>query len=111
MQYIQENNISKYQTKVNYDITYNITKCHTIYQNKDVILKLDDIDSDKIIEYCLNNKIYDVMRLIDNIILNVNQIVSVVGKDGYGEINLTKLTEDKHKLIYTYLVKKYVLKK
>lgn len=55
MQYIQENNISKYQTKVNYDITYNITKCHTIYQNKDVILKLDDINSDKIIEYCLNN--------------------------------------------------------
>ena len=54
---------------------------------------------------------YDITHQIDNIILNVNQIVSVVGKDGYGEINLTKLTEDKHKLIYTYLVKKYVLKK
>ena len=50
-------------------------------------------------------KLY-IEHSIPEIILNVSQVVSVVGYDHYTEINLNKITEEKNKLIYTYLMEK-----
>lgn len=46
-----------------------------------------------------------LMHQIDNILLNVNQIVSVKGFNEYSELNLIKITEQKHKLVYEYLTR------
>lgn len=43
---------------------------------------------------------------IPEIVLNVSQVVSVSGFDHYTEMNLNKITEEKNKLIYTYLMEK-----
>lgn len=50
-------------------------------------------------------KLY-IEHSIPEIILNVSQVVSVVGCDHYTEINLNKITEEKNKLIYTYLMER-----
>lgn len=42
-----------------------------------------------------------------DIIINVNQIVSVVGQNGYPEINLSHISPDKNKLIHNYLSKNF----
>ena len=51
-----------------------------------------------------------IIHEIPEVIINVNQIVSVVGANGYTELNMQTLTSDKQKLIYDYLVSKYVKK-
>jgi hypothetical protein len=40
-------------------------------------------------------------------IINMNQIVSVIGQNGYPEINLSHISPDKNKLIHTYLTKTF----
>lgn len=42
-----------------------------------------------------------------DIIINVNQIVSVVGHSGYPEINMTQISSGKNKLIHKYLSKNF----
>lgn len=46
-----------------------------------------------------------LMHQVDNIVLNVNHIVSIKGFNEYSELNLIKITEQKHKLVYEYLTK------
>lgn len=48
----------------------------------------------------------EIRHSIPEIVLNVSQVVSVSGFEHYTEINLNKITEEKNKLIYTYLMEK-----
>lgn len=50
------------------------------------------------------NNIPIVSHYFSEIILNMSQIVSIVGQDGYPDINLTHISHNKNKLIYTYLI-------
>ena len=54
-----------------------------------------------------NDNTINISHFIKEIVINVNQVVSVIGMDEYSEINLAQLTKGKNKLIYEYLYKKY----
>ena len=52
---------------------------------------------------------YDISHYYDKVVINVSAVSSVIGADTYRElaINFKKMTSDKHKYVYDYLVKKY----
>ena len=76
------------------------------YGNGFVVLRgCDDAYSPDVHHNKMGNIV--ISHSIPEIILNVGQIVSVVGFEHYTEINLTKITEEKNKLVYTYLVNKF----
>lgn len=76
MEYLQENNISRYQVKVNYNLTYCITKIKDIYIKKDGtnrinrilrIKSLTEEETNNIIKYCRDNNYienYDNMQYL-----------------------------------------------
>lgn len=47
-----------------------------------------------------------ISHCLEEVVINVGQVVSVMGFTHYTEINMTKITPDKHNLIYTYLMEK-----
>ena len=48
-----------------------------------------------------------ITHCIDEVVINVGQVVSVVGFEHYTEINMTKITAEKNNLIHTYLMDKF----
>lgn len=48
-----------------------------------------------------------ITHQIPFVVINTNQIVSIIGKNGYDDVNLTEITTENYKLVYDYLEKKY----
>lgn len=70
-----------------------------------ILLNCDDVYSPDIVTEKTGKT--KIVHSISRIVLNVSQIVSVMGYEYYSEINLIKLTEEKNKLVYNYLVSKF----
>lgn len=75
------------------------------YKDGFVILRNCDDAYSPDIRHDKMGRVY-IEHSIPEIILNVSQVVSVVGYEHYTEINMVKITEEKNKLIYTYLMEK-----
>ena len=75
------------------------------YSNGFAILRNCDDAYSPDIKHDKMGKTY-ISHCLDEVVINVGQVVSVMGFTHYTEINMTKITPDNHRLIHTYLMEK-----
>ena len=79
----------------------------TAYECNGGFVTLKNCDDEYSPDVHCNNGKASVSHHFSDIIINLNQIVSVIGCSGYPEINLNQISSEKNSLIHKYLSKNF----